>query len=111
MAGDFIGNFTHLNVNNGSSTIDYGLCNPIFYECIDNFVILPLTEQSDHSKIITFLKSSIDVPVLDEDTYKWKQLGPKFKWDTNKKDIFCQRLKESAEEIYDIMQRNEGGLI
>ena len=109
--GDIIGNFTHHNNNNGLSTIDYGLCIPTFYGCVENFVVLPLTELSDHSKIITIFKSSILIPKLVEDTYKWNQLRPKFKWDNEKKEEFSKTLKNSVEEIEAIIQRIEGGLI
>jgi len=54
--GDFSGNYTHLNFNNGPSAIDYGICNDMGYELIDNFLVLPMNELSDHSKIVTILK-------------------------------------------------------
>ena len=56
--GDPIGNFTHLNSNKGESTIDYGICNELLYACIENFMVLPLYEISDHSKIVTVFKNS-----------------------------------------------------
>ena len=54
--GDPIGNITQLNLNNGPSTIDYALCNETCYMLIFNFLILPMNEISDHSKMITVLR-------------------------------------------------------
>ena len=53
--GDFIGNFTHLNFNGGSSTIYYNFCTPTLFESVENFFVLTQNEFSDHSQIITFL--------------------------------------------------------
>ena len=75
--GDAIGNLTFMNANSGTSAIDYSLCNGKFYECVENFLVLPLTELSDHSKIVTIFKSSISIPKLSSDTYKWINLNLK----------------------------------
>ena len=109
--GDAIGNLTFMNSSKGTSTIDYSLCNDKFYECVENFLVLPLTELSDHSKIVTVLKSSISPPKTTKDTYKWTKLKPKFKWDNEKINKFCNTLQNSIDEIEDIKKRIEAGLI
>ena len=109
--GDAIGNFTFMNASRGTSTIDYSLCNGKFYECVENFLVLPLTELSDHSKIVIIFKSSISVPTIIEDTYKWINLKSKFKWNNETKGEFYNTLANSTKEIEDIKQRIEGGLI
>ena len=87
------------------------VCNGKFYECVENFLVLPLTELSDHSKIVTIFKSSISVPTIIEDTYKWINLKSKFKWNNETKGEFYNTLANSTKEIEDIKQRIEGGLI
>ena len=63
--GDPFGNYTHLNFNNGPSTIDYALCNKKCYELISNFLILPMNELSDHSKIVSIFKESLSIKKED----------------------------------------------
>ena len=73
--GDPIGNFTHLNVNNGPSTIDYALCNEKCNMLISNFLVLPMNEISDHSKIVTVFKYSCQGNLLTADLqYLWDRL-------------------------------------
>ena len=109
--GDLIGNFTHLNVNNGASTIDYSLCNQHLYQCVDDFIVLPLMGMSDHSKISTIFKSNIKNIENIQDNYKWNPLRTKYKWDNQRKNIFSETLKSSLNEIEDITQRLDAGLI
>ena len=109
--GDIVGNLTFMKNNNGTSTIDYGLCNNAFYENIENFMIMPQTELSDHCKIVTFLKSKIAVPNQEADNYNWKKLKTRYKWDNRRKDQFCDNLAHSTVEIEDIKQRIDAGLI
>ena len=111
MIGDAIGNFTHLNANKGESTIDYSICNKSLHECVDNFMVLPLNELSDHSKIVTVFKYKVITHNLEQDKYKWKPLGVKYKWDKNNKKKFIDALKNSDNLINDISQRIEAGLI
>ena len=108
--GDAIGNLTFMNANSDTSTIDYSLCNGKFYECVENFLVLPITELSDHSKIVTIFKSSISIPKLSSDTCKWINLKPKFKWNNETKDEFYNTLANSTDELDDIKQRIDGGL-
>ena len=107
--GDKIGNFTHLNSNGGSSTIDYSLCNQLLYKYVDNFFVLPIDELSDHSKITTVFKSGAHSKVTD-DNYQWNKIT-RFKW--NKKDTtkFALNLLKCQNEIDEISQRIDAGLI
>ena len=110
--GDPFGNYTHLNFNNGPSTIDYALCNKKCYELISNFLILPMNELSDHSKIVSIFKESLSIKNEDEnDNYKWKQRGTLYKWDKTGKNIFINALRNSKREIEEIEQRIDAGLI
>ena len=106
-----IGNFTHLNNNNGISTVDYGLCNAHLFDCIENFFVLPLTGLSDHSKITTIFKSGILVPKAIVDNYNWRPLKTKFKWNNENKRKFENTIKNCTNEIEEISQRIEAGLI
>ena len=109
--GDALGNFTHLNVNKGESTIDYSICNETLYKCIEHFMVLPLNEISVHSKIVTVFKSRINTQNLEKDKYKWNSLNARFKWYTENNFFFISVLKNSDDAINDISQRIEAGLI
>lgn len=111
LKGDEIGNFTHLNNNNGPSTIDFSLCNNELYESIEKFMILPLSELSDHSKIITVFKESVVMPDETTDNYNWKTLSNRFKWESTNVNEFKSSLLKSQTLIDEISQRIEGGLI
>ena len=107
--GDIIGNYTHFNNNKGTSTVDYSLGNQHIYENVEHFVILPMNELSDHSKIVTFLKS---VPrKKHSDNYNWEKLNPKFKWENKNRGLFVKYLLENQNIINEISQRIEAGLI
>ena len=108
--GDMIGNYTHLN-NNGVSTVDYSLCNEHLYDSIENFIVLPLTVLSDHSKVVTIFKNGLPKPKIEADSYNWKPLKTKFKWDKEEKKKFENVLQNSTTEIDEISQRIEAGLI
>ena len=87
--GDPCGNYTHLNFNNGPSTIDYAICNDKCYKLISNFLVLPMNELSDHSKIVTVFKEGLPMKSENEnDNYNWKQRGTLYKWDKQGKNIF-----------------------
>ena len=92
MIGDSMGNCTHLNINNGSSTIDYSLCNQYLYDYVENFIVLPQNELSDHSKICTIFKTSVPND-RDLDEYNWKPLPSRFKWDPKSRKKFSNCLK------------------
>ena len=92
---------THFNNNKGTSTVDYSLCNQHIYKYVENFIILPMNELSDHSKIVTFLKSIPQNKVHDD--YNWKKLKQKFIWDNKSRGLFGKNLLQD--------QRIEAGLI
>ena len=88
--GDKIGNFTHLNTNQGFSTIDYSLCTEYLYKFIDNFFVLPMNGLSDHSKICTVFKSCLSISKDEEDN---TPVGKKFRWE-NKNKMSFQKLSQ-----------------
>ena len=92
----------------GTSTVDYALCNQYIYKNVENFIILPLNELSDHSKIVTYLKSNTIKKFKDE--YKWKKIKTKFKWDNHKR-LFSNNIMADKGLIDEISQRIEAGLI
>ena len=100
---DASGNFTHLNANKGESTIDYIICNETLYKCIENLMVLPLNEISDHSKIVTIFKSRIKAQNPEKDKYKWNSLKTWFKWNAKNKNKFISVLQNSDEAINDIL--------
>ena len=109
--GDLLGNLTFMNASRGTSTIDYGLCNNNLYNCLENFLVLPLTDLSDHSKIVTIFKNNIPISDVIKDTYQWENMNPRYIWDNNRNHDFCNFLENSTNEIEEIKQRIEGGLI
>ena len=110
--GDPCGNYTHLNFNNGPSAVDYGICNENGYELIDNFLILPMNELSDHSKIVTIFKDILPMAEKkDTDKYKWKTRGILYEWDEKRKKDFLKEIKSKTKEIYEISQHINAGLI
>ena len=81
-------------------------------QLISNFLVLPMNELSDHSKIVTVFKEGL--PTKNEnvnDDYNWKKRGTLYKWDKNRKNIFINALKGRTEEIEDISQRIDAGLV
>ena len=110
--GDPCGNYTHLNFNNGPSSIDYGLCNKMAYTFVDNFLVLPMTELSDHTKIVTIFKEkSFENIKNGDDNYNWKSRGTLYEWDIRNKRNFYNKLMSSKREIEEITQHIDAGLI
>ena len=110
--GDPCGNYTHLNFNNGPSSIDYGLCNKMAYTFVDNFLVLPMTELSDHAKIVTIFKEkSFENIKNGDDNYNWKSRGTLYEWDIRNKRNFYNKLMSSKREIEQITQHIDAGLI
>ena len=109
--GDPLGNFTYNNVNLGASTIDYSICSQNFYDNINNFMVLPRNEISDHCKIITELKEGTKSETPVNDDYNWETLQNKFIWDDTLKATFNQILGNELDRMNDIKQRIEAGLI
>ena len=110
-SGDKIGNMTYFKNDLGASTIDYNLCNFNIFNFIYDFLVLPMTELSDHSKIITLFKKNISRPEVQSDGYKWKILQSKFEWDPNKINEFSTALSTQYAVIKEISQRIEAGII
>ena len=110
-SGDPLGNFTYSNVNLGASAIDYSICSQNFYDKINNFMVLPQNELSDHSKIVTELKVYVKSETLAQDNYDWETLQNNFIWNDTLKSSFSTSLGNNLEELSDIKQRIEAGLI
>ena len=110
-SGDKIGNMTYFKNELGASTIDYNLCNFNFFNFIDDFLVLPMTGLSDHSKLIRIFKKNISRPEDQSDNYKWKILQSKFEWDPNKINEFSTALSTQLAVINEISQRIEAGII
>ena len=101
-----------MNFNNGPSTIDYPLCNNKSYELISDFIVLPMNELSDHSKIVTFYKEGLVVKNGEEkDHYKWKEMGNLYKWGNKRRYFFTINFAIVCREIEEINQRINAGLI
>ena len=110
-SGDKIGNMTYFKNDSEASTIDYNLCNFNIFNFIDDFLVLPMTGLSDHSKIIRIFKKNISRPEDQSDSYKWKILQSKFEWDTNEINEFSTALSTQYAVINEISQRIEAGII
>ena len=65
----------------------------LLYQCVDNFIVLPLTGTSDHSKISTIFKSNMEKSENNQDNYKWNPLKTNFKWDNDRIKMFSDTLK------------------
>ena len=88
------------------------LCNEKCHELVSNFLVLPMNEISDHSKIVTVFKEGI--PITNEtenDKYMWKERGVLYKWDKQRKHVFFNKLRNSVEEFEEIHQRIDAGLV
>ena len=62
--GDFWGNYTHHNSNQGQSTVDYALVADSLFEHVEDFKILPLNTFSGHSKIVLTIKNARTKTIL-----------------------------------------------
>ena len=58
---------------------------------------------------LRLLRSTKNENVYDD--YNWKKRGTLYKWDKNRKRIFINALQECTEEIEDISQRIDAGLV
>ena len=65
----------------------------LYNEGIENFILLPLDEMSDHSKITTIFKSSIPIHNESQDKYNWNQLKTGFKWSSENKKAFADTIQ------------------
>ena len=77
--GDFMGNFTHHNENEGQSTVDLALISDSLFPIIDDFQVLPQPVFSDHCKIILTIKN---LKPKDEvqTNYNWREGTIGYKW-------------------------------
>ena len=56
------------------------------FSSIANFLVLPMNELSDHSKIVAVFKDETNKKSdTENDNYAWKQRGTLFKWDKKRK--------------------------
>ena len=97
--GDPLGNFTYNNVNLGASTIDYSICSQNIYENINNFMVLPQNELSDHCKIVTEIKECITPEIKVKDNYKWVTLQKNLIWDDSLKSRFSAKLERNVDKL------------
>ncbi len=89
--GDFWGNFTHHNSNQGQSTVDYALVSDNLFEHVDDFKVLPLNTFSDHSKIVLTIKNARAPENIDDGGYAWNEIKPGYKWNLDSTK-FCDAL-------------------
>ena len=114
--GDFWGNYTHFNKNNGESTVDLGIVSCKLFNSVKSFRVMPQLDISDHCKIITQI-DNIRLPDCEKnekvENYKWNKLPNKYKWKDVDANIFIDTL--NSEKIKNIIseaeQRIEAGLI
>ena len=104
-------NYGNINQNASRRGSIFGLCNNILYDSVENFFVLPQNELSDHSKIVTYFKNNIVVKENPLDTYPWKKLNSKYKWDNEKRKIFSETFTNYTEDLNEISQRIDAGLI
>ena len=84
------------------------------YKSIENFInVLPLNELSDHSKIITVFKESLQPSDGEFHKSDWKLLNHRFKWDTKQQNEFKLALLNYENEITQIdeLSQIDGELI
>ena len=110
-SGDPLGNFTYNNANLGTSTIDYSICRQNFYDNVNNFMVLPQNELSDHCKIVTEIKNLMKFENTIEGDYSWEILENNFLWDDNLKSLFSTNLGNNLDKLDDINQRIKAGLV
>ena len=95
--GDSLGRPT-FHGRNGTSTIDYIICDQEIFQSINCFVVKPPTYLSDHSQIITWI--DIDTNLTENENYTSSSeiiplhnLPLQFEWSENSKNHFRQTLK------------------
>ena len=78
--GDFMGNYTHHNENEGQSTVDLALISDSLFNIIHDFQVLPLPVFTDHCKIILTIKNlkpKEEIPT----NYNWREGTIGYKWE------------------------------
>ena len=74
-------------------------------------MVLQRYKLSDHSKIVTVFKESLQPSDDEIDKYDWKPQNPRYKWDIKKQNKFKSALLNSNNEFDEISQGRERGLI
>jgi hypothetical protein len=97
--GDSLGRPT-FHGRNGTSTVDYAICDQETFQNIKHFVVKPPTYLSDHSQIITWLDINKSLPENETNPPKPEQipllrLPLQFDWSENSKTNFRQTLKST----------------
>ena len=112
MRGDFLGNFTHHNKNNGQSVVGLALLSDCLYPYIEDFKVLPLPEFSDHCKIVLIINNTKPIKTKQKD-YKWLDRKHEYKWGKDSPEKFQAALNsQKVKAIIDnCKQRIEAGLI
>ncbi|CAB4019870.1 Hypothetical predicted protein [Paramuricea clavata] len=82
---------------NGTSVVDYIICDQELTQTIENFIVKPPTYLSDHSQIVTWMKTKQHInstsnitPTPISTTHK---LPYQFKWENNSPISFTEALK------------------
>ena len=98
--GDSLGRPTY-HGKNGTSLVDYVICDQDLTETIENLIIKPPTYLSDHSQILTWIKTnqaniqnSIDPNVIvSTPITRQHELPAQFIWDNNSARYFKESLQ------------------
>ena len=98
--GDSLGRPTY-HGRNGTSVVDYIICDQDLFQNIEYFVVKPPSYLSDHSQIITWvgIGKPIDEPNLNSCHIEMTKLPNQFIWDDQLKNIFRQTLKSAEVQI------------
>ena len=75
LSGDFLGNFTHFNKNQGKSVVDLALLSDSLFQFVDDFKVLPQQVFSDYCKIVLTLKNMKKLEVKNNG-YIWLKKKP-----------------------------------
>ena len=92
----------HIQKRPVSSTIDYLVTNNTNFEYIKDFCVLDLTEQSDHCPV-TFSLNGIHERTRNSDNGTASY--DKINWDTSKKDIILESLKDKRCSFKDLTEK------
>jgi hypothetical protein len=97
--GDSLGRPT-FHGRNGTSTVDYAICDQETFQNINHFVVKPPTYLSDHSQIIAWVDINKSLPESGTNVPKPEQtplhkLPPQFEWSESSKINFRQTLKST----------------
>ena len=87
--GDLLGDFTHYNMNDGQSVVNLAFVYEAFFDNVKKFMVFPLSELTDHCKIV------LEIPnvISESRPYKWTNLKPSYKRDKNSASKFLRKSK------------------